>query len=251
MFVKVSDHIYIYPCEDYTDRPNIGLVVGEKHTILFDAGNSSEHVKKMKSDLTSQNLPMPDLVVISHWHWDHSFGAKEWGVPVISQTKTNAMLKEVSEWKWDDLSIDERINSGKDIVFCSEMIKREYPDRNKISVRPADIVFEEKLVLELGEISCVLIHSKGPHSDDSVICYVPSEKFIFLGDSNCKDLYGKPWHFDIEHEEKLLSTLAEIPYDKELISELTSVLDSLDFTKCISGHRGIMSKNELYDSLKC
>ncbi len=249
MFDKITEHIYIHSAEHYTDRPNIGLIVGREKTLLFDAGNSAKHVEKMKSELLEQGLPFPDFVLLSHWHWDHSFGAKFWEVPVISCKKTDELLHKVSKWKWDDSSMEKRIETGEDIVFCSEMIKREYPDRSKIEITAADIVFEETTAIDLGGISCELIHAKGPHSEDSVICYVPSEKFLFLGDANCKDLYGKPWDFDIEHEEDFLENVAKIPYDKILVEDFLALLKTLDFTHCISGHSEIMTKEELIESL--
>ena len=251
MFDKITDHIYIHPAEHYTDRPNIGYVVGKNKTLVFDAGNSEKHVEKLKKELSEQSLPLPDYVLLSHWHWDHSFGAKFWNAAIISGTKTNEELKKVAQWKWDEISMENRIKSGEDIVFCSEMIKREYPDRSKIEVIPADIVFDGTTSIDLGGVSCELIHSKGPHSEDSVICYIPSEKFVFLGDANCKDLYGKPWEFDIEHEEDFLDNLAKIPYDKNLVEDFIKLLDSLDFTHCISGHSEIMTKAELFESLSC
>lgn len=251
MFDKITDHIYIHPAEHYTDRPNIGFIMGENKALLFDAGNSKEHVEKLKKELLEQNLPLPDLILLSHWHWDHSFGAKFWNVPVISGRKTNDELEKVLKWKWDEISMENRIKSGEDIIFCTEMIKREYPDRNKIEVVSADIIFEGKMSIDLGKISCELIHAKGPHSEDSVICYVPSEKFVFLGDANCKDLYGKPWEFDIEHEEDFLENVSKIPYDKNLVKDFINLLDNLDFTHCISGHSEIMTKAELFESLSC
>ena len=251
MFDKITEHIYIHSAEHYTDRPNIGLIVGEKSVLLFDSGNSEKHVEKLKAELLEQGLPFPDKVLLSHWHWDHSFGAKFWNVPIISGRKTNIKLEKVAKWKWDEISMENRIRTGEDIVFCSEMIKREYPDRNKIEVVAGDIIFEDRMDIDLGGFSCELIHAKGPHSEDSVICYVPSEKFIFLGDANCKDLYGKPWYFDIEHEEDFLENIAKIPYDKKLVEDFIFLLEKLDFTLCISGHSEIMTKEELFESLSC
>ncbi len=249
MFEKITEHIYIHPAEHYTDRPNIGLIAGEEKSILFDAGNSEEHVKKLKNEISEQGLPCPDYVLLSHWHWDHSFGAKFWNAEIISGTKTNDELKKVAGWKWDEDSMKKRIETGEDIVFCTEMIKREYPDRSKIEIVPADTVFDGRTKLDLGGISCELIHAKGPHSEDSVICYVPSEKFLFLGDANCKDLYGKSWDFDIDHEEDFLENVAKIPYDKILVEDFIALLETLDFTHCISGHSEIMTKEELFESL--
>jgi len=250
MFEKLTDHIYVRPFEEYTDRPNIGLILGEKYTLLYDAGNSAANVEQLKNELTEQGLPMPDLVAISHWHWDHTFGMHAWGVPVIAGRLTNEHLKEAASWSWDDRAMEERVRDGKDIVFCNEMIKREYPDRSKIRVTSADIVFDDRIHVDLGGgIVCELIHSKGPHAEDSVICYVPSEEFVFLGDSNGKDLYGKPWHFDIEHEEEAGAAIMAVPYDKDKVEVYVSLLDTLDFTGCIGGHAGCMTKEELYQSL--
>lgn len=247
MFNKITDHIYIRPHDGYTDRPNIGLIVGEKYTLLYDAGNSAAHVELLKEELKEQGLPEPDYVVLSHWHWDHSFGAHAWGVPVIAGKMTNDKLKEVAKWEWDDNSMNERVEQKLDIVFCNEIIKREYPDRSKIKVFCADIIFDGTMTIDLGGgVVCELIHSKGPHAKDSVICYVPSEKYLFLGDSNGKDLYGKPWHFDIEHEEEFMENVSRIPYDKELVEEYIALLETLEFTGCVGGHAEPMNKEEFY-----
>lgn len=250
MFNKFSDRIYIQPPEHYTDRPNVGLIIGDKYTLMFEAGNSSDNVQLLKSRLEEQGLPQPDFVAVSHWHWDHSFGMHAWGVPTIAGNKTNEYLKKVSQWLWDDNSMADRVEKGEDIVFCNEMIKREFADRNKINVMPADIVFTDKMTIDLGGIECQLIHCAGPHADDSVLCYIPSEKFVFLGDSNGKDLYGQPWHFDIEHEDDFLDETAKIPYDDQLVKEYLALLDTPDFDKCIGGHADIMTKEELYNIFK-
>lgn len=246
MFEKLSEHIYVFPSDGYTDRPNIGLIVGDKRALLYDAGNSAAHVELIKEALSNQGFSI-DFVVLSHWHWDHSFGAPFWNVPIISGRETNEQLKVVQQWKWDDQSMADRIANGDDIVFCNEMIKREYPDRSKIKVSTADITFDGRMTIDLGrEVTAELIHCKGPHSSDSVLCYVPSERFLFLGDSNCKDLYGYPWHFDIEHEEDFKKNTDAIPYDKLKVAEYLQLLDTLDFAMCINGHAKVISKDELY-----
>lgn len=248
MFRKVTDHVFIREYMHYTDRPNIGMIVGTKRAQLFDAGNSQSHVALLQQELRDANLPMPDYVALSHWHWDHSFGAHAWQVPVISCTETAAQLRKMMDWKWDDTAMQERIDRGEEIQFCSDMIKREFPDRSNIRVQAPDLLFEERMTLDLSGVTCELIRSRGPHASDSVICYVPSDRFLFLGDSNCKDLYGKPWHFDILHEEDFLANTNAIPYDPELVDGYLRLLDTLDFTHCISGHGDCMTREELFQS---
>ena len=250
MFQKLTEHIFVRPAEPYTDRPNIGLIRGENRTLLFDAGNSAANVEKLKGELTAGGLPLPDLVAVSHWHWDHSFGMAAWGVSTIAGRDTDRQLRRMGSWKWDDEAMAERVRRREDIAFCSEMIKREYPDRSKINVTPADIVFDGCLTVELGGVTCELIHARGPHSLDSVICYVPEDRFLLLGDSDCKNLYGIPWHFDIEHEENFGPATDAIPYDRELVEEFLRLLDTLDFTRCVNGHGEPMTREELYQKLE-
>ena len=170
MFKRLTEHIFIRPCEFYTDRPNIGLIRGMDKVLLFEAGNSADHVKLMRQELKDAELPQPDLVAVSHWHWDHTFGMNAWGLPVIAGRETNQMLQTVREWKWDDTSMQQRVDSREDIVFCTEMIKREYPDRSQIQVTAADIIFDEHLTVDLGGGTiCELMHVGGPHSVDYVI----------------------------------------------------------------------------------
>ena len=54
---------------------------------------------------------------------------------------------------------------------------------------PAFIEFQKELKIDLGGITVTLLHISGPHSRDSIVLYVPSEKVLFLGDSHGKDLY--------------------------------------------------------------
>ena len=51
MFNKLSDRIYIQPPEHFTDRPNVGLVIGDKYTLMFEAGNSAANVELLKGRL--------------------------------------------------------------------------------------------------------------------------------------------------------------------------------------------------------
>lgn len=249
MFQKISDHIHIFPYMHATDRPNIGLIRGAERALLFDAGNSALHAQLIKESLSANGLPMPDLVAVSHWHWDHSFAMHAWNVPVIAGRETNEQLQRMSQWKWDDESMLRRIERGEDIQFCSEMIKLEYPDRDKIRVCCADLVFDEHLTVDLGGgVVCELIHARGPHSSDSVICYVPSDRFVFLGDSNGKDLYGQPWSFDISDPGSFLRETQFLRYDPVLVTEYLALLEPLAFTHCIGGHGGCMTKEELFSS---
>ena len=250
MFERIGEHVYIKAPEGYSDRPTIGYIKGDAFSLLFEAGASEHHVQDIKRDLEEINLPLPSLVAVSHWHWDHSFGLKEWKVPTIAGKETNKVLKRLSSYKWDEDSIKERIQKKEEIIFCHEMMKREYGDTNSIKVVPASIEFQKELKIDLGGITVTLLHISGPHSRDSIVLYVPSEKVLFLGDSHGKDLYTFPWHFDIKEEDQFMREVEKIPYDLMEKEEYVERLQALDFSIAIPGHSCCMKREELFSLLK-
>ena len=246
MFERISQHVYIKAPNGYSDRPTIGYIKGDNLSLLFEAGASKYHTDEMKKDLERTSLPYPSLVALSHWHWDHSFGLSEWDIPTIAGKETNKMLKKLSGLRWDEESIKERIQKREEIVFCFEMMKREYGDTRNIKVVPASIEFEKELYIDLGGINVRLVHISGPHSRDSVVLYVPEERILFLGDSHGKDLYTYPWHFDINEEDKFMEEIEKIPYDLIEKERYIEALKALDFSIAIPGHSESMEREELF-----
>ena len=249
MFERISPHVYIKEPNGYSDRPTIGYIKGEKLSLLFESGASKYHNEEIRKDLERASLPYPSLVAISHWHWDPSFGLYEWNVPSIAGKEPHTPLKKLSGLRWDEESIKERIQKREEIVFCFEMMKREYGDTRNIKVVPASIEFENELYIDLGGINVRLIHISGPHSRDSVVLFIPEERILFLGDSHGKDLYTYPWHFDINEEDKFMEEIEKIPYDLIEKERYMEELKSLDFSIAIPGHSESIGREELFSLL--
>ena len=250
MFNKYSEHVYYRLPQHFSDRPTIGFIKGNKYSILFEAGSSPKHVLEIKEELKEAQLGMPSYVALSHWHWDHSFGLCAWDVISIAGRNTNKHLRRLQNEEWNEQAILDRVKQKKEIAFCYEMMKREYEGNfESIKVVPADIEFDNELTIDLGGVHCSLIKVGGPHSLDSVICYIPEDRFVFLGDSNGKNLYLLDWKFDINHENELVSTLASLPYDKDILEEYKDKLSNLEFDTCIGGHAAPMTREEFFTSL--
>ena len=249
MFKRISEHVYIKEPDGYSDRPTIGYVKGERLSLLFESGVSKKHAEEIKKDLHSLSLPMPSLIAISHWHWDHSFGLSGWDIPSIAGRDTNTILRKLSRLNWDENSIKERIKKKEEIVFCFEMMKREYGDTRNIEVIPASIEFDKELDIDLGGVRAKLLHVSGPHSRDSVVLFIPEDKVLFLGDSHGKDLYSFPWHFDINEEDKFMGEMEKIPYDLIEKEKYKEILENLPFTLAVPGHSEVMKREELFSLL--
>ena len=84
------------PFEQDRDRPNLGYVKGKNWSLAIDAGHSAAHTKEFYALLEKENLPLPCLTVLTHWHWDHTFGMHAANGLSIANEKTNRHL---AKWK--------------------------------------------------------------------------------------------------------------------------------------------------------
>jgi glyoxylase-like metal-dependent hydrolase (beta-lactamase superfamily II) len=248
--IRLSENVAVLECSYETDRPNLGYIKGSRCALMYDAGASKRHAGAFLGALRALAVPKPAFAAISHWHWDHSFGnqyLRENGIMTIASRETNEQLRRISAWKWDEPSMAERLKNGDEIEFVDAMIKLEYPDLHEITVTETDITFSREMTLDLGGVQCRLIQVGGPHSDDSIICYVPEEKIVFAGDSNGADLYGNPWEYRAETLEDDIDAIA---YDPVKLRNYIDKMETLDFDICIAGHDEPVTRKEFFDFLK-
>jgi len=233
MIIKLTDRIYYMPHNEETDRPILGYIKGDNYSLMVDAGNSKKHVDLFLDEISKLGLPHPVYVVLTHSHWDHTYGLCWLNAVSIACHETNEYLKQMSNWEWTDEAMQSRIANGEDIEFCDTMIKKEYPNREEIFVKTADIVFEKGLSIYLGNIECELKKIESSHADDCVVVYIPQEKIVFIGDIICEDLHhGKPVYY------------------KEKLESLIKNIKSLDFETALFGHLPPLTKQEVISMLE-
>ena len=71
---QLTERVFYLPHEEPADRPVLGYIRGERYSLAVDAGNSRRHVEKFYAALDAAELRRPDFTVLTHWHWDHTFG---------------------------------------------------------------------------------------------------------------------------------------------------------------------------------
>lgn len=198
---------YMTPVDE-TDRPILGAVVGEKHTLMIDAGNSEAHAQLFIDALANEGINAPSLVALTHWHWDHIFGLSALSNSVsISSVATKSKIERLLPYEWDDTSLDERVEKGIEIEFCVNAIRKEFGESRAIQVTVPDITFEDTLTLDLGGVHVILKHVGGDHAADSVVAYIPEEKVLFLGDAMYANIYAPSRRMTAAETLRLLSVL--------------------------------------------
>lgn len=204
-FEQISEHIHIMHAEHETDRPILAHIRGSRKSLLMDAGNSPQHAAQFQEYLQEQGQPKPDYLVLTHWHWDHTFGLPAWDVPVMAQRITAQTLRSLADLEWSDAVLrrlsDEGVISDRTI---SDM-KGEYGDIADMRVIVPDLLFSDGLDIDLGGVTCSVEHVGGDHAEDSCFLYVKEDKTLFLGDALGPSVYDGPLSYTPAHFLRLLS----------------------------------------------
>jgi glyoxylase-like metal-dependent hydrolase (beta-lactamase superfamily II) len=184
---RISERVYWLP-PGPPDRPSLCAVAGDRRTLMLDAGASAAHARLVLDGLAAEGVAPPALVALTHSHWDHVFGASEFGVPVIAHALTAATLIELAATDWSDEALDRRVATGAVSAGHAENVKAELPAPRDVRVATADIVFLDGLEIELGGATVRIRHVGGDHAADSCVMYVEPDRVLFLGDA----LYDSP-----------------------------------------------------------
>ena len=219
---RLSERIWYSTFEEERDRPCLGYIRGENWSLAVDAGHSASHVREFYEALTREELPLPALTVITHWHWDHAFGMHSIAGLSAANVRTNKHLIGFAE-----MIRAEGVNKFLDL---DPSIRKEYASGEPVVIVPADIVFEDELCLDPGGVTVQLSTCTSPHTDDTTLVFVPEEKILFVGDA----ISGvfPTWERDPEKTKALIETLR-----------------AFDADQILGGHWDIFQKDELLDAL--
>jgi glyoxylase-like metal-dependent hydrolase (beta-lactamase superfamily II) len=197
---------------------------------MLDAGSSAEHTRLFLDGLAAETVGPPSLVVLTHSHWDHVFGAAELAVPVIAHALTAEALRELAATDWTNEALDRRVAAGEASPEHAANVKEELPSPRSVRIATADIVFQEGLDFDLGEVTVQVRHVGGDHAADSSVMYVEQDRVLFLGDC----LYEAP----------------SGGYTAERITRLTDAVLAFDAELYIEGHREtVLSRAEIDEIL--
>lgn len=228
MLNKISDHIYYFSNQDEMERPTLGLVCGNKYSLLVDAGNSVQHARDFLEEIVKLDVPPVKYVVITHAHWDHFLGMNEFDATVVTNGRTREALREWQGYKFDDASLQSYVSNNKMNTLCKEIIQAEIPNRSSFKLGSPDIIFEDRLTIDLGDKFCQLERITSTHTNDSTIVYIPDEKVLFLGDS----AYGT-------------TTDAMFHFKQSLLLPMIEEIQKYDAQWFLLGHESICDQEEM------
>ena len=192
---RLTERIWVYPFEEERDRPNLSYIRGDRWSLAVDAGHSADHTREFYRALENAGMPLPKLTVLTHWHWDHTFGMHAVHGLCLANERTNRLEREGTGFFLD----------------MDGTIRREYGDGKPVTVTLADLVFREKMALDPGNCPLRIFRVEAPHTDDSTLVWAPGEKTLILGDSTGGVF--PDWTMDPPLAQSLAETIREISPD--------------------------------------
>lgn len=225
---QLTNRIYYLPHDPKTDRPILSAICGTHQMLLVDAGNSDKHARLFLSELAQCQMPNDYSVVLTHWHWDHSFGTSQMNRPTIAHENTKRHLEKMLDYDWTDKALDTRVEKGIESPFCADMIKKEFGVNRNITITLPTITFREQFDIDLGGIRCVVKHVGGDHADDSSLIFVEEEKVLFLGDCLYPSIYTQQPHYTIDNVRRILENIEIFEAEIYILSH-ESPLSKADF----------------------
>ena len=184
---KITEHVYWMP-PGQPDRPSLCAVVGDRRVLMLDAGSSPKHTRAFLDALSTEGSTRPSAVIYTHSHWDHVLGGTETGAIVITHALTAERLIELAETDWSDEGLERSVAAGHSSPGHAANVKAEMPSPRTVEVAPADIIFHDRIEIDLGGVSVCARHVGGDHSADSSVMYVAPDRVLFIGDC----LYASP-----------------------------------------------------------
>jgi glyoxylase-like metal-dependent hydrolase (beta-lactamase superfamily II) len=214
---------YMTPVSE-TDRPILGMVVGAERSLMIDAGNSEAHAQLFLEKLADHQISKPDIVVLTHWHWDHIFGLSYLKNALsISSVDTKNEINKLIPYEWTDEALDQRVKEGTEIEFCASCIKQEFSEERNILITLPKLTFENQLEIDLGGVTCLLKHVGGDHAPDSVVVYIQEEKVLFLNDSIYPDIFSAKRNYTVKRTLELVQKLEEFDAETYILSHWKSI----------------------------
>jgi glyoxylase-like metal-dependent hydrolase (beta-lactamase superfamily II) len=167
---QVSPHVHVILDADRAFIPNVGIVVGDKATLIVDTGLGDRNGEVVLGEARKLSRNTEMYVTATHFHPEHDLGANAF--------PANA---KVLRWKGQQAEAD---TEGPGII---ERFKSFSPAAAALldgaTFRAPDVLFDDEIVVDLGGVH-VRIFGVGPnHTRGDTSFLVVEDKVLFTGDT--------------------------------------------------------------------
>ncbi len=194
-------------------------------------------------------------VVNTHWHWDHFNGNQAFSdIKIYGHKNIIPAMREFEQGlssfvkqrrdrttAWKETLKNAKPGSEQALtalgwIYAHTRFIDEF--KKRFTVTYPNELFEDKKIIDMGDLHLHLIHLPAFHSDNDVLVYIPEEKLLLSGDTFYSEYFPQIKHSAVQY----------IPKWINILEELLNGPDRVE--KIIPGHKSQMSGQELYKLYK-
>ena len=167
--MKISDHTYVILDDNVGFVPNVGIVVGERATLIVDTGLGPDNGAIVLEEARKLSDNTEFYLTATHFHPEHDLGA----------TAFPANAKMI---RWRGQQAETDAQGAQTIERFSSFSPAVAALLSKASYRKPDTVFDDELTLDLGGLHVRLAGVGPAHTLGDTVMYVEEDKVLLTGD---------------------------------------------------------------------
>ncbi len=168
--IKVSEHVYVIPDGRVNLVPNIGIIVGNRATLVVDAGMGPRNGQAVLRELAKISKNTELYFTTTHFHPEHMTGVQAFPANTIV-IRPEAQQEEVDRKQPEFIhNFSQRTPELKALL-------------QDVKPRPPDIVFDREVKLDLGGLTVRLVWLGPAHTRGDNFIFVEEDGVLFTGDA--------------------------------------------------------------------
>ena len=200
---RLSDRVIVLTLDGW-QRDNTVIVASKRGLVLVDADTSQSYGRQIR-DIARRELGRDDFVYVVNTHddWDHTGGNQAFaGATIIGQRQCYEMLKRQRQHQAEEVAKEQAWASAETVKAREALAKaahgsdaageaantlarlRRYADdlSNNFQITPPNLVYEDRLLLDLGDLTVRLLYFGRAHKEGDTLVLVPEEHLLMTGD---------------------------------------------------------------------
>ncbi|MGQ9427205.1 MBL fold metallo-hydrolase [Gilvimarinus sp. F26214L] len=174
--VQLGEHTYAIPDANAPAVPNVGIVVGERATLVIDPGMGRRNGEAVLREARKVSNTDALYIATTHFHPEHTTG--------------NLAFPESATYINSSVQEQEFADRGRAIIRYFERRSPQMAELLEgVEQRPADIIFDRRYALDLGGVT-VHMQVVGPtHTQGDTVFFVEEDQVLFAGDVLMKESF--------------------------------------------------------------
>lgn len=165
----ISPHVHVIPSEGRRGVPNVGIVAGSRAVLVIDSGLGAESGKMILEEVRRIAGERPIYLIATHFHPEH-IGGEQGFPPSATVLRPLAQQREIAA------SGDQLIAAFRKMSADNALLLGGF------AFRPADLLFDGTLTLDLGGVSVEIMPAGPAHTDGDMAMLVREDGVLFTGD---------------------------------------------------------------------